>query len=232
MLSVSNYAGEFVNRKRRCSEVDEGMFYFQPDTTCLSKKTRNESANSLYETCGEIIASQDESWSKENFDCGENEMVSDQEYSTTVCMTGIVDAVSPRTEMRHSFDKVTPVGHKGRSMNDYCTSLTVKKNSANLNRVVRFEEVEPSGMMVVEEPIKVDNACQSCKATASDVRHLQQCHFCCRSFCSGRCVCSCEHCGGVFCHSTCSTLNYSSVFVKTLCLDCNSDTGRSDYYQI
>lgn len=205
------------------------MFYFQEDTRSQCKKTRSECTNSLYETCGEIIASQDESWSKENFDGSENEMMHDQDYSTGPAQ-GILEAISPRLELKASPDKVTPVGHKGRSMNDYCTNLTVKKNPAN--RAVHFEELEMSGMMVIDEPIKVETNCQSCKATASVTCRLQQCHFCCRSFCSNRCVCSCENCGGVFCHSTCSTLNYSSVFVKTLCLDCNSDTSRVDYYQI
>jgi hypothetical protein len=53
------------------------------------------------------------------------------------------------------------------------------------------------------------------------------CNFCTRAFCSSRCVCNCEECGGVFCNATCSTLNYSTVFAKTLCLDCNASVNAA-----
>lgn len=237
MFSVHGVSSEYVCRKRRCSEVEDSLNDWQQDSVYQMKKTRSDQPRSLYETCGEQIMSEDDSWSKENFDGSSgNEMMSDQESAPRTTWK-IFDGNSPSTTNKTSTAPIVtpPTGHKGRSISDYCTSLSVKKNTdSSLNRAVRFEEMGSSASMVLaDEPMKVDSICQGCKATATDASFLLQCNFCCRSFCSSRCVCRCEHCDGVFCHSTCSTLNYSSVFAKTLCLDCNSDANCSgDYYQI
>lgn len=234
MLSVHGFSGEHVCRKRRCSEVEDSLSDWQQDSIFQIKKTRNDQPRSLYDTCGEQIMSEEESWSKENFDGSSgNEMMSDQESAPRTTWK-IFDGNSPSTSNKISNAPIVtpPVSHRGRSISDYCTLLSAKKNTdSGLNRAVRFEGLE--SMMLADEPMKVDSICQGCKATATDASFLLQCNFCCRSFCSSRCVCHCEHCGGVFCHSTCSTLNYSSVFAKTLCLDCNNDVSSScDYYQI
>lgn len=227
MLTASS-VNHVYSRKRGALELAENTLYNE-DQDQKKHKLDYAQHNSLYSTCGELVHSQEDYWGKENVEMGDG-----------AAMESEADVLSVNQKALEVPDatKMTPVGHKGRSISDYCTVISAKKfKGSDLSKSVHFEEnsmvVDPldeTTQMDAYEPVRMDSHCQGCKAPVNDATYLVQCNFCSRSFCSAGCVCSCEHCGGVFCHSTCSTLNYSFVFVKTLCLDCNSDCGTKGYY--
>jgi hypothetical protein len=210
------------DRKRR----HDTLYELPEEFTVFGKRNKKElTMSSTLATCGEFSSPEcSRSYMEESVEpvlveerrvCMENASVSYMEQPTTTL-------TSP---------KATPTGHKGRSMNDYCTVLSTKKNKAVAVKTVHFNETPMVVVPAGDEPVRVETSCRGCRTSVTDNMFLVQCSFCNHSFCGVNCVCHCENCGGVFCHATCSTLNYSSIFVKTLCLECNDDERqRGNYY--
>lgn len=224
LMSSSDVFSRMPVRKRSSWEVTESSPF---EENQYSKKHRVESeqqSSFLHSTCGEYISSQDDFWDKEHLDGLGCTSMENEEVDNFVSTSFVV---------KESL-QTPPVGHKGRSMSDYCTVISAKKfKGSNLNKSVHFLEETSMVVVTADEPIKTDAFCHGCKSPVTDGTYLLQCNFCSRSFCGTGCVCSCEHCGGTFCHSTCSTLNYAAVFARTLCLDCNTDSNaKGNYYSM
>lgn len=203
---------QYQSRKRRQNDFHEPYY----DENGFCKRNKMDSEKSIYDTCGEVF-SQDESWSKD----AANEKLNHTEDMNCSFME------EEENNSPLEIPILMPSGHRGRSMNDYCTVLSVKKT-----KQTKGIDGEDITMTISEnEPLQIDTLCQGCKIVIHDHSYLIQCTFCSRSFCNTSCTCRCEHCGLIFCHSTCSTLNYSSIFAKTLCLDCNSEEEyKGNYY--
>lgn len=213
------------DKKRR----QDALFECADDFTVFGKRMKaNDLMNSTLATCGEF-GSPDCSRSYME-ECIDSYPVEDR-CSSFMDSDSVSFSEQPTSVI--TSPKATPNGHKGRSMNDYCTVLSVKKSKGSVGKTVQFTETP---MVVVpaaagEEPVRVETLCRGCRVSVTDNMYLLQCNFCNHSFCGANCVCHCENCGGVFCHATCSTLNYSSIFVRTLCLECNGELGqRGNYY--
>lgn len=94
-----------------------------------------------------------------------------------------------------------PIRHKGRTIGDYCSKNSLRKG---------VEAEMKTGM----------HCCQGCQLASEDANMIVNCDFCDRRFCNRRCIAMCCSCGGHYCVYTCSTLDYSTLFVQPLCLDC------------
>lgn len=73
------------------------------------------------------------------------------------------------------------------------------------------------------EPMMTDDTCQCCYRLVCDATISHRCCFCMKVGCL-TCMKSCEACSEFFCLH-CSTSNYSSLYERILCLDCE-DRGR------
>jgi hypothetical protein len=73
------------------------------------------------------------------------------------------------------------------------------------------------------EPMMTDDTCQCCYRLVCDATISHRCCFCMKIGCL-TCMKNCEACSEFFCLH-CSTSNYSSLYERILCLDCE-DRGK------
>ncbi len=179
-------------RKRSCYEDSTGLH-------SIEKKLKSVFGSGATMECSPACVVIDEmevsSPNDRSYDGIFSNAVMESKTFTPQCMDLCVD--DPRIDGAPS----QPTRHKGRTIGDYCSKNSLRKD-------------------VGAEMKTGEHCCQGCQFDSEDVDMIVNCDFCDRRFCNRRCIAMCCSCGGRYCVYTCSTLDYSTLFVQPLCLDC------------
>jgi len=187
----------FVNRRKRSSNQDSTGYQSTEKKLKIVLGDCSEWGDVMQctPTCVEVDDMEDSSPEHSSYNGMSSNAVMESKTCSPHCMDLCIDDVGIDGASSHA------TRHKGRTIGDYCSESSFRKGSSSAG-------------------VEMKTGVQRCQGCQQDGDVIINCDFCDRRFCNRRCIAMCCSCGGRYCVHTCSTLDYSTLFVQPLCLDC------------